>query len=381
MRSLIPLALLLVASFSLTWIALHDDPGTEQASRREEPAPRITVPPRPSYPPGEVQVERHGDCVRYLDMRLGVMGTRFVVEVAAPDPETARRACASAYRRIHDLELALSTWRDDSLLSRLNREPADTWVAVDPETDLLLREARRVFVLTGGAFDPTVGPLVSLWREAGRSGRLPDADALRAAAERVGFDDRVRLATDGSRRVRLLREGVALDLGGIAKGFAADVAAWAAVRHGATACRVNAGGDQGTAVGAPPWAPEGFPVRVRDPEGAEADGLPGFAFPLRGRGVATSGNYERFVTIGEQRYSHILDPRTGRPVENPVVQVTVLAATGTLADGLATGLVVAGREEGLALAESIPGVEALFVTRSGPDLEFHRTSGFPGGPR
>ncbi len=330
------------------------------------------------YPPGTVRMERRAAVVQRIDSRSGVMGTLFVLEVAAEDEATAVAACHAAWVRIRTLEDLLSTWIPASLLSRVNREAADAPVIVDKVTYDLLQRSRGYHHLTGGTFDPTVGPLLRIWRPLARLRKMPTPAEIDSALALVGFGH-VRL--DPQRRsVRFDRAGVSLTLGGIAKGYAADLAARSALEAGAIACRINAGGDL-VARGAPPWSKDGFAVEIRNPLGSPVDTLPHRQFTVRDRGVATSGNYERFTMVEDERFSHILDPRTGQPVVNAVLQVTVIAPSGTEADALATALAVLGPEAGIALAEQLPDVEALFLSKAASGLVPRATSGFPGGSR
>ncbi len=341
-------------------------------------APRRTLPGAGdpvSYPLGEISVETRAGLVRVVDLRPEVMGTLFGIEAWAATEAVARRACAAAYERIAGLEALHSAWRGDSFLSRLNREAGRGEVALDPDTAFLLRESRKYWTLSEGAFDPSIAPLQRLWKPQRAIPAIPTEEEIAAILPLVGFD-KVLLSPAGD-RVRFAREGVAIDLGAIAKGYAADEAARAARTAGAIACRVNAGGNM-MFVGAPPDAPEGFPVEIRDPRRGATDVLPGRSFRLRDRGIATSGNYERYTEAGGRRFSHILDPRTGWPITDAVVQVTVIAPDGTSADALSTSLAVLGPVKGLALAESLPDVEAFFVL---PDGAMAATTGFPGGGR
>jgi thiamine biosynthesis lipoprotein len=203
---------------------------------------------------------------------------------------------------------------------------------------------------TRGACDPTVGPLVALWREAVRTRALPAPADLEAARALVGWE-RVELHPP-LRAVRLPAPGMRLDLGATGKGFAAQ-AAWAVLAsRGFPRCLVDVGGD--LLAGEPPPGRTGWRVLVED----------GPVLSLAGRAVATSGPTRRFVEIGSVRYSHIVDPRTGVGLTHDV-QVTVVAPLAATADAFATGLSVLGAEEGLALLEATPGIEARFASASG----------------
>jgi thiamine biosynthesis lipoprotein len=334
--------------------------------------------PSDEYPAGRVLVEASTGGVRVTDVRSGVMGTLFGVEVHAGDEGTGRRACSVAYHRIAALEARLSHWREDSLLSRVNREAASRPVTVDADTFWLLESARYFHRISAGTFDPSIGPLLGLFKPFARLEAMPPDGEIALARALVGFD---RVLLDPlTRAVRFAAPGMSIDLGAIAKGYAADEAVRVARSEGALACRVNAGGDM-VAGGAPPGRPEGFETEIRDPRGDPAATLPGRTFDLRDRAAATSGNYERTTEIAGKRYSHILDPRTGRPVPDAVTQVTVMAPTGLEADALATALVVLGPESGLRLAQELPNVEALFLLPDGDGFRSVATTGFPGGRR
>jgi len=312
------------------------------------------------YGPRSCRSDIRPDGTRVVESYEGVMGTLFVVEYEAPDAETADRAGRALWQRVWDLEQTLSTWIPASLLSRVNRDAARGPVRVDRDTMRVLRTAESVWKRSDGAFDPTVGPLLAVWKPLATLSQMPHDDAIARARDLVGFGKVVLLAEPPS--VQFTEEGVSLDVGGVAKGYAAEAAARAAIEAGATACRVNAGGDV-FAAGAPRDSPAGFPVMIRDPDAAPDRTLPGLEFPLLDRAVATSGNYERYTEIAGKRYSHILDPRTGRPVSDAVVQVTVIAGEGAQADALATALTVLGVERGLDLVRGLRHVEALFLYR------------------
>ncbi len=361
---LLLLLFILALPFAL-WSLTSDDPA--QPASGDEP-----------YPSGNIHMERRAAVVQRIDSRSGVMGTLFVVEIAAEDEATAIAAGHAAWKKIRELEDTLSTWIPGSLLSRVNRKAARRPVTVDAVTFDLLVRSRGYHTLSDGAFDPTVGPLQRVWRPLAKMKRMPTDDEVEAALSLVGFEHVSLDRKAGT--VAFDKAGVSLDLGGIAKGYAADLAARAALEAGAFACRINAGGDL-VARGAPPWSPEGFKVEIRDPLRSPSDTVAGWSFSVLDRGVATSGNYERFTMVGDEKFSHILDPRTGRPVEDTVLQVTVIAPSGTEADALATALTVLGPEAGLKLAEQLPDVEALFLSKSGDGLETRRTSGFPGEGR
>jgi len=285
---------------------------------------------------------------RYAEVRQ-VMGTLTTVQVWADTDAAARAAVDTAFGVLVAADSLLSTWNRNSLLSRLNAAPSGTWVPVGPDVCRVLRAAVDVAGLTGGAFDPTVLPLVRLWGFHGGEPVVPDSTAVAAALARVDWQA-VEVAED---RARLGRPGMAIDLGGIAKGYALDLAAAALTRVGARGGALDLGGNL-LVFGEGP----GHEVGVVDPQ--DPGGLL-LTVPVGRGAVATSGQYERFFTVDGQTYGHILDPRTGWPVAFGF-SATVIARHALWADALATAVVVLGQDRGLALLESLAGVEGVVVS-------------------
>jgi thiamine biosynthesis lipoprotein len=277
------------------------------------------------------------------------------IHVRGWDVEEQRFAeWVEAYRlEVQRLEAAMSVWRENSTISKANRAAGQA-LELDGHTAAVVAAALRWAHETGGAFDPTVGPLVALWKEAEKSGTAPSPAALDRVLQRIG-PHRVRLSQKDGRWLLRLAPGTALDLGGLAKGYFADVGVRWLRAQGVARAVVELGGDLAAYDDRP--RPQPFRVGVRHP--FRKDALLG-TLRVDAGGVVTSGDYERGVTIGGKRYNHIIDPRTGRPAEG-VHAVTLLAPDGMTADALATGVLVLGPEAGLALVERIEGVEALLV--------------------
>ena len=279
-----------------------------------------------------------------------VMGTTATVQAWASDAEMAASAVDAAFAAFARVDSLMSTWRDDSVLSSLNKSKPGQWTDVGGEVCQVLGEAKAVAAASEGAFDPTILPLVRVWGFRGGQAALPDSAGLATALGAV--DHRLLELDPESGRARLLDAGMAVDLGGIAKGYALDCAAAAMRQNGATGGVVDLGGNI-LAFGQGP----NHQVGIVDP--TREDRLLA-TIPLADASVATSGQYERYLTIEGRRYGHILDPRTGWPV-SAGVSVTVVADKAILADALATAAVVLGMERGLALLEGMPGVEGVIV--------------------
>ncbi len=260
-------------------------------------------------------------------------------------------AVESFREKVQALEAQLSVYRDNSLLSRAARGEA---VELTPEALAVINDALRFSQETGGGFDPTVGPLVSLWKQAEKRGAPPGKDELLEALNLTGIN-RVHLEKQNNRTVLSLDPGTRLDLGGIAKGYFADLGTRMLMSAGVRRGLVELGGDLVAFDRSEDPAP--FQIGVRHPR--DQHKLLG-KLKLQGGGVVTSGDYQRYVEIAGKRYSHIIDPRTGMPA-GELCAVTLTADTGARADALATAVVVLGPEEGLKLVERLPGVEALLV--------------------
>ena len=296
------------------------------------------------------------------------MGTLATVRVAGAEASRLDEYTAEARGIIASLEQSLSLYRSDSELARFNAAAGVAPLAVSGGLREVLALAVRYGAASGGAFDVTVGPLVRLWGFSGGAmpAAVPSAAAIAATRARIGYQH-IRL--DGTNAF-LDVQGMVVDLGGIAKGYAVDRCWDALRRRGAQNVLVNFSGNM-RCLGHPqpsrPWT-----LGVRDP--FHPDALLGTLTLAPGMAVASSGNYERFVTLGGKPYGHIFDPRTGWPVEG-MAGTTVLSPTAGEADALSTALFVLGRDAGARMLADLPGCEALFVPNRQP-LELWVTPGF-----
>jgi FAD:protein FMN transferase len=298
------------------------------------------------------------------------MGTRFKVLLYAPDEAAAGKAAKAAFARVAELDGIMSDYRPTSELMRLCRKAGGDPVRVSPELFFILQKSQGLAKRTDGAFDVTVGPVVRLWRRVRRSQQLPDAEELTKALALVGYD-KVKLDAAGQ-TVQLTKPGMQLDLGGIAKGYAADEALKVLKKHGIDRALVAAGGD--IAASGPPPGADGWKVGVAPLEDPEA--APSRFLLLKDGAVSTSGDAEQYVQIGGTRYSHIVDPKTGVGL-TARSSVTVVAKDGTTSDSLATAVSVLGAERGLALVEGTEGAAALIVRKAGEGEQTVQSKRFP----
>lgn len=295
-----------------------------------------------------------------------VMGTQSHIVIIAKNEESARGAVDVAYGRIEQIEDMMSFHREDSALNEVNRWASKRAVRVNEELFDLIKSAGDYWQISNGAFDVTIGSVVELWQNASLEGRRPTNEELAAAKSKVGFDKLV--LDEANRTVRFKREGMKLDLGGIAKGYAVDEAVEALKEYGAVAGLVDIGGEI-RCFGNPPGE-KYYTVGLQDPA---ADDNIMMLLELKDKAVATSGNYRRFVFIDGKRYSHIMDPAAAGSSKG-LDSVSIISDSAMTADSLATAVSVLGTREGLELIENLSGTEAIIIP-SGNSQEVIKTSG------
>ncbi len=311
-----------------------------------------------------------GQSLREFRQARYVMGTVAEITVAAADRQSAERAMASGFHALRQVDRRMSIYQPASELSRLNRLAASGWVRTDPDMLAVTEAALHMSRESDGAMDITILPLMRLWGFVQREGRIPTVEELQATLPLVNYR---HVHLDASRgAMRFDREGVELDFGGIAKGFAIDKALAAILAQGVHHAIVNAGGDlfaMGAAMKETAWL-----VDIQHPHVPDRSLA---TLRVHNRSVATSGNYENYFEQEGKRYGHLIDPRTGYPVEK-VASVTVLAKTAMQADAISTAAFVLGPEQGFALLEDLSDVEGLVVIErpeSPEGLEIRMSSG------
>ena len=288
-----------------------------------------------------------------IEKAFPAMGTVHTITIFdAEGPGAANDARAYLLR----LNQAWSCFQADSLISRINRAAGMEPVAVDEDTFAVLQQARRYGDLTDGAFDVTVGPLAQLWREAMERRQLPADGDVWQALQLV--DWRSILLDEKGQTAMLHRPGQRIDLGGIAKGYAADGLRKFLRQHGVRRALLDLGGTVLSLGGR-------LPVGIRDP--FRPAGAPMGTLMLEDRLAVTSGVYERFARLGGHRYHHIVDPRTGYPSKSGLMSVTLVGENGAALDALATAALILGPEKSMPLLAE-QGMDAIFVTDQGQVL-------------
>lgn len=287
---------------------------------------------------------------RHEYVEMSMASPARLVLYAESEP-AARRAARAVFDRFHELERIMSDWMKDSEVRRLAARAPER-VEISPTLERALRLALEHADRTGGAFDPTIGPLVELWRTTRRTGTLPDREDLELARSRVGRDA-IEL---GAGTARITRPGVGIDLGGIGKGLALDEGRAVLEAHGIDRHLIDFDGE--VAAGTPPPGRSAWFVTVSVPGASEAT----LELALVDAAVSTSGDVNQHVVVDGRRYSHVLDPRTGLGLQSSI-QVTVISPQGTTSDALATAGCVLGPDALRALIEARhPEASAIVVT-------------------
>lgn len=330
-------------------------------------SPRLGASEQPPPVPTAERLPLH----RY-EYNFVAMGMKYLIVVYAPDQITVARALEKAESSVHQLDRTMSDYNTESELSLLcsNAKPGQP-MKLSPELYEVLDLSLQLSRQTDGAFDVTVGPIISLWRTARRTKKLPAAETLAKAKSRIGWES-VNL-DPLSRTAELTREEIELDLGGIAAGFACDKVLAILKSYGLPRALIEASGD--ILVGDPPPDRDGWNVTVTGLAGGVQD-AGARTVTLRNASITTSGDARQFVEIDGRRYSHIVDPKTGLGLSRRS-STTVIAPTGWQADSYATAVNVLGEEAGIAWIEKQPGCSALmFEIIDGVEVR-KESNGFP----
>jgi thiamine biosynthesis lipoprotein len=291
------------------------------------------------------------------DSRMA-MGCLYSITAYGPDLTALTRSVNEAFDEIDRIDRMMSHYKQESPLSRLNREAGEQAVKTDPELFDFITECLRYSRESDGAFDITVGPLMKAWGFFRGEGRLPSDAELNRVKEKIGYR---HVSLDrNNQTIRFAREGMELDLGGIAKGYAVDRAIAVLKKNGIERALVNSCGSTIYGLGAPPgqW---GWRLQLQDPTNSRKSAG---SVTIRNQALSVSGSYEKFFEAGGRRYSHIMDPRTGRPVEG-VLSVAVITPDGTSGDALDNVFYVLGVETSRRRKKEFAAERIMFFIPSG----------------
>lgn len=281
------------------------------------------------------------------------MACAYSIAVYGEDEQKLAAAVCAALDEVDRIDRLMSHYKPDSPLSKLNRTAASQAVKVEPELFDFIAECLRYSRESDGAFDVTVGPLLKAWGFFRGEGKMPISKELADARGKVGWQHVI--LDEKEKTIRFDRAGVELDLGGIAKGYAVDRAVEVLKQNGIRRALVSACGSTIYGLGAPPGE-GGWEVKLRDPVNSQKTAM---SVRLKDRALSVSGSYEKFFELGGKRYSHIMDPRTGQPVQG-MLSVAVLSDTGMAGDALDNVFYVLGVERSRTLPDKLTGVEAIF---------------------
>ena len=283
-----------------------------------------------------------------------LMGTSMQVQAIGGDAAARRSAIADAFAAMAEVDRLMSNYRTDSELSHVNRDAARGPVVVSEPLLRVIEAGQRVSAASQGAFDMSVGPLVRVWGFHDKTPHIPTSTELNAVRPLVDYRGIVIDAPNHT--IRFTRDGMEIDLGGIAKGFAVEVAANVLRAHGLTGF-IDAGGNQymiGTPPGKTSWT-----VGVKNPD--VADRLIG-VIDVKGGSVSTSADSSNFLVAGGRTYGHLLDPRTLQP-SIASLSATIVSGDGTLADAMSKAAFILGPTQGIALIDATPGMAGVIAYR------------------
>jgi len=304
------------------------------------------------------RVKRSAQCSLrgdFYKLSFQAMNTICRVHFRTTNPNLAREMQNEVLQWVSWFEARYSRFIPDSLIGRINAAAGKHWVDVDPETEALFNLCQEMIFFTRGVFDPTAMPLIRLWNWKANPPVIPDAAAVQAAQELVGWR-KIQRRPGG---IFLPREGMCLDLGGIGKEYAVDRVLTLVRQRGIDSVLVDFGAD--VRVHGEPPEKGAWHIGLEDPKN------PGKVFigvAVTNHAVATSGDYLRHFLHQGRRYGHILDPRSGYPVNNGILAVSVIAPHCTVAGILSTSVFVLGPKEGMDLISLCPGAEGCITTET-----------------
>lgn len=290
-----------------------------------------------------------------------VLGT--IVDIIVYDEKDVK-AVNKVFTRLRDIESLMTINKEESELQSLNNS-GELGVTLSDDTLTVLKRAVYYAEISNGLFDPTIGPLIKIWNIGSDNARVPLEDEINQALNLIDYRD---IKFDDNNVVSLSKPGMIVDLGSIAKGYAADEAVSLLKDNGVTKAIVNLGGNiyaLGNKSDGVPWK-----IGIQDPNNDRGEYLG--SVNIANQTVVTSGIYERFFEQDGIRYHHILNPKTGYPMDNELASVTIVSDSSIDADALSTTLFVLGYEKGMKLVETIPNSDAVFVTK---DKKIYVSSG------
>ncbi|QXM05764.1 FAD:protein FMN transferase [Crassaminicella indica] len=286
-----------------------------------------------------------------------MLGTHLNITIWTENEDEGKKVIKECFKRISEIEKKMSVNIKDSEINNINKNAGKEFVKVSAETSKVLNKALKYGEISNGAFDLTVGKFVKLWGIGTYNERIPSKSEIDDALKYVDYK---LLKKDEKNGYKLDKEGMRIDLGGIAKGYAADEAYRILKSNGIENAVINLGGNIFT-LGTRPDG-EIWKIGIQDP--FEPTGTYMGIVQFSDKAIVTSGNYERFFIKNNKRYHHIIDPKTGYPSENGIISTTIITNHSIDADALSTSVYILGVKKGLDLIEKLDDVECIIVTKN-----------------
>ncbi|QZY56609.1 FAD:protein FMN transferase [Crassaminicella profunda] len=297
-----------------------------------------------------------------------MLGTHLNISIWTEDENKGKEVIKECFERISEIEKKMSANIKDSEVNQINNNEENRLIKVSTDTSNVLNKALEYAKISNGVFDPTIGKLVKLWGIGTENEKVPQRLEIDDALKYVNYK---LLKKEENNAYKLDKEGMRIDLGGIAKGYAADEVYRILKNKGVEHAVINLGGNiytLGTRQDGQIWK-----IGIQDP--FEPTGTYMGIVQFSDKAIVTSGNYERFFVKNNKRYHHIIDPKTGYPSENGIISSTIIANHSMDADALSTSVYILGVKKGLALVEKIENVECIIVTK---DHKVYLSSGMKG---
>lgn len=283
------------------------------------------------------------------------MGTACTVKIF-DNPE--EKYIEEAFEKIKEIEDKMSINKEDSELIQVNNSSGKNPVKVSDESYYVIKKGKEFSALSEGKFDITIGPLVKLWGIGTENARIPSNNEIEEKKSLIDYNN-IELDED-NKKVYLKKEGMVIDLGGIAKGYTADVIKDQLIKNGVNKAIINMGGNIltiGNKMNGEPWN-----IGIQDPFNPRGEYLG--IISVTDKSVVTSGIYERFLEYEGKRYHHILNPFTGYPWESDLAGISIISEKSIDGDALSTTVFSMGVEKGLEFIEQLENIEAIFVTKN-----------------
>ena len=291
------------------------------------------------------------------------LGTIIQLKVAG---KHAEKAIDEAVAKLNDIDDKMSAFKNHSDISNINNNSGEDFQVVSEETFSLIKTSIKYSKLTEGAFDPTIRPLVNLWGIGTDFENVPSQEEIDEKLRLVNYKN-IILDNDNN-SIKLIYKNQSLDLGGIAKGYATDVVKDIFLKHNIKSAILDLGGNiyvLGNKTDGTPWK-----VGIQDPFASRGNFIG--VLNVKNKSVVTSGYYEKYFIEDGKTYHHIIDPLTGYPSDSNIISATIISDNSIDGDGLSTGVYIMGLEKATKLVESMPGVDAIFIT---DEKQVHTTSG------